>query len=186
MSEKKTKPATKVKPVKAAKRGRKKKTGLLIPHVRVLRALKRAKWNTLGRTQLAERAGFSPISGTINRALAGIKKDSPQAKKHGCQPHKGLLDLGLVEEVRLDDESKKGWVYKLTKEGDKALEKFEGTVGEVRDRKTCVNTRYVKAQEKEKAKRAKQRAKKAAAKEKPPAAVESNGEKVQEESLATA
>lgn len=156
---------------KKSSKGRKPKKGLLLPHVRVLRALKRAKGTPLTRVQLAERAGFSPISGTINRALAGVQSNSPQAKSGAARPHKGLLDLGFVSTRHVIDQTAgvNEWVYELTAKGDKALESFDGTIGEVRSAKSCTNERYVKAHERQKAAKKRKRAKKDAAK------TESNG-----------
>lgn len=72
---------------------------LRIPQARVLRALMPGsaakKPPRLTRVELAEHAGFSTTSGTINRVLHGI----PQGSSSG-NPHPGLLDLGYVTLVR--------------------------------------------------------------------------------------
>lgn len=167
MSETKTeKKETKVKKVKR----------LPVPHVRILRALKRAKGRALTRGEVNERAGFSPLSGTINRAMGGVAKDSQGAKSGSARPQKGLIDLGLVKKRKRIDETAgiNEWVYELTAAGEKALDDFEGTVGEVRDKKLSTNQRYVKQWEKDKANRVKEREKAKAEKEKETA--ETNGD----------
>ena len=171
----KTETKTKVKPVKEKKVKR-----MPVPQVRVLRALKRAKGRALTRGELNERSGFSPLSGTINRALGGVAKDAQQVKSGSANPQKGLVDAGLVKKRKRIDETAgiNEWVYEITPAGDKALEDFDGTVGEVREAKLCVNQRYVKQWEKDKAKRAKEREKTKAEKEtKPKVETTSNGHK---------
>ena len=75
--------------------------GLRIPQARVLRTLMPQSGSkslpVLTRVQLAKNAGFSPTSGTINRVLHGIRKGSSSG-----HPHKGLLDLGLLETTERD------------------------------------------------------------------------------------
>jgi hypothetical protein len=110
---------------------------LRLPQARVLRALmptgdgKTAP--VLTRVQLAQRAGFSPTSGTINRALHGIHPDSSSGS-----PYQGLLDLGLVGEVELDGIK----AYRITPDGRKAIEKL-GELPKLKEKASCTNYRYL-------------------------------------------
>jgi hypothetical protein len=72
------------------------KAELRVPQARVLNALLSLdKGATLTRTNLAERAGFNPTTGMINRVLHGIPKGSSSG-----EAHPGLLELGYV--IRTD------------------------------------------------------------------------------------
>ncbi len=111
---------------------------LRVPHARVLHALMpKGDSDTvpvLTRVQLAERAGFSPTSGTINRALHGIHTGSPSGS-----PYQGLLDIGLVDEVELDGIK----AYQITLDGCKAIEKVVGELPKLKDKASCTNYRYL-------------------------------------------
>jgi hypothetical protein len=87
----------------------------------------------LTRVQLAERAGFTPTSGTINRALHGIHTGSPSGS-----PYQGLLDLGLVDEVELHGIK----AYQINPAGRKAIEKL-GELPKPKDKASCTNYRYL-------------------------------------------
>ena len=114
-----------------------------VPQFRVLKALqpKAGKSPILTRTVLAERAGFRPGSGTINRALLGIAKGSSSG-----DPYKGLLDLGYVRTIVIPldgDRTENG--YQITAPGVKAAKAYakDRKVGKVRSAKASTNHRYV-------------------------------------------
>ena len=92
-----------------------------IPQARCLQALSRAKTKkqVLSRSKLAVAAGFSETSGTINRVLHGIPKGSSSG-----DPHKGIIDLGLVKPLTLDIDGHKETNYQITGAGKKALAAF--------------------------------------------------------------
>src|ERR1019366_6901961 len=110
---------------------------LRVPQARALRALVPTNSDgslpALTRVQLAERAGFSPTSGTINRVLHGIREGSPSGN-----PHKGLLDLGLVVPINLRGITE----YQITTEGLRAIEKHT-ELPRLRDKAICINYRYL-------------------------------------------
>jgi hypothetical protein len=110
---------------------------LSIPQARVLRALMPTDGSEslpkLTRVQLGQRAGFTRISGTINRALHGIREGSSSGN-----PHKGLLDLELVAAVELNGILE----YQITTEGMKAIARHP-ELPELRDKTLCINNRYL-------------------------------------------
>jgi len=110
---------------------------LRVPQARVLRALMPLNRDddppALTRVQLAQRAGFSPTAGTINRVLHGIHEGSSSGN-----PHKGLLDRGLVVAIDLNGITE----YQITPEGIKAIEKYP-QLPELRDKAICINNRYL-------------------------------------------
>ena len=123
-----------------------KSVELLIPQVRVLKALASVNGDgLLSRAKLATRCGWSPISGTVNRALHGVAKNSKQAASEVCTPHKGLLALKLVEyvDVQLDgDKTDHG--YRLLPAGKKALAAWlkDNKLPKMRSKEASVNKRY--------------------------------------------
>ena len=110
---------------------------LRLPQARVLRALMPTDDSKAGpvltRVQLAQRAGFSQTSGTINRALHGIHTGSPSGS-----PYQGLLEIGLVDEVELDGIK----AYQITLDGCEAIEKL-GELPKLKDKASCTNYRYL-------------------------------------------
>lgn len=111
--------------------------GLRIPQARVLRALMPKSGSktrpVLTPVELAENAGFSPTSGTINRVLHGIPKGSSSGN-----PHKGLLDLGLLSAIDQDGST----AYRITTAGIKAVERHP-KLPKMRDKEICINNRYL-------------------------------------------
>jgi hypothetical protein len=99
------------------------------------------------RIDLARKAGFKPGSGTINVVLHGIKKGSKYAR-----PHKGALDLGLIEKVEVEvDGDRTETVYRIGLAGTEALHAYEHSetfsakkARKVREASLCVNKRYKK------------------------------------------
>lgn len=87
----------------------------------------------LTRVELAERAGFSTTSGTINRVLHGVSENSSSGG-----PHKGLLDLQLLERVVEGGINR----YRITPAGIKAI-KAHPELPEMRDKDICINNRYL-------------------------------------------
>ena len=122
---------------------------LRTPQVRVLAALQPtysddppSEWPLVNRAQLAVRAGYTAISGTITRVLNGIRAGSSSG-----DPHPGLLVRGLVEVVILDVEGVSEVNYRATAKGVMAYLRHTescGRVPEVRDRDTYINDRYRK------------------------------------------
>ena len=115
---------------------------LKVPQARVLKALLKAGGSGLTRGQLSVAAGFSAISGTVNRALHGIKRSAPQAEY--ANPHPGLLKLGFVTAHTLDVDIPEVR-YRVSQSGKKALAAFlsERKLGKTRDKSVCVNHRYM-------------------------------------------
>ena len=119
---------------------------LLTPQARVLAALMpddasepNFLWRVINRAQLGVRAGYSPISGTITRALNGIR---PNNTSSGT-PHLGLIGLGLVEVVKLDICDIEEINYRATPAGVEAYRAYVAVHGElpiVKDAGTCSNT----------------------------------------------
>lgn len=110
---------------------------LRIPQARVLLALVPKSGSktlpVLPRVELAKSAGFSPTSGTINRALHGIPKGSSSG-----HPHKGLLALGLLECI--DRNGITG--YRITPSGLNAAGEY-ADLPKMRDKTICINSRYL-------------------------------------------
>lgn len=123
-------------------------TKLRIPQARVLAALvpdpnaDPMDWPMLNRALLGVRAGYTAISGTVTRALKGIYPGSSSG-----DPHPGLLDRKLIEEVVLDVDGVKEVNYRATAAGVAAYRTHIATVGglpKVKDRAICTNDRYAK------------------------------------------
>ena len=101
-----------------------------------------SEWPLLNRANLSVNAGYTAISGTMTRALNGIKEDSSSG-----DAHPGLLTLGYVEEVVLDVEGVKEVNYRATVVGAVAYLEWaavNGGVPQVKDRAMCINDRYKK------------------------------------------
>lgn len=120
---------------------------LRTPQARVLAALQPeypddpvSEWPLITRAQLAVRAGYTAISGTLTRALNGQRPGGVN------EPHPGLLALGFIEEVVLDIEGRREVNYRSTAAGvRKYADHVAGSNGrlpEVRDRTICINDRY--------------------------------------------
>lgn len=125
-------------------------TGLRVPQARVLRALvpppeyadhpelRDTEWPCLPRARLGVRAGYTAISGTVTRALNGIREGSSSG-----DPHPGLLARGLVEVVRLDVEGEVEDCYRATPAGVAAYRAHVAEHGEelppVRDAVSSTN-----------------------------------------------
>lgn len=126
-----------------------KKHVLRIPQSRVLAALVPqdtswpvSEWPLLNRANLSVNAGYTAISGTMTRALNGIREGSSSG-----DAHPGLLTLGYIEEVVLDIEGVKEVNYRATPTGVLAYLEWvavNGGVPQVKDRATCINDRYKK------------------------------------------
>lgn len=127
-------------------------TGLRTPQARVLRALMPdfpedppTEWPLLTRAALGVKAGYTAISGTITRALNGIREGSSSGDSHP-----GLLARGLVEVEEIDIEGVSESNYRATAAGVKEYQEFILTNGDklppVKDITTCTNDRYKKEQ----------------------------------------
>lgn len=122
---------------------------LRTPQARVLEALMPqyaddplCDWPTVNRAQLGIRAGYNTvggvvISGTVTRALNGIRPGSSSG-----DPHPGLLSLGYVEELVFDIEGVKEVNYRITAAGVAAYQAHISAAGGLpppRDAASCVN-----------------------------------------------
>lgn len=123
---------------------------LRVPQARVLAALvpedptwPETDWPLLTRANLGVNAGYTAISGTVTRALNGIKPGSSSG-----DAHPGLLTLGYIQEIVLDVEGVQEVNYRATKIGVVAYLAWTTSNGnklpEVKDRVTCINDRYRK------------------------------------------
>ena len=142
----KLKATAKGKTKNAAKPAGKLHDGLRLPQYRTLRALlpnANGQKPCYSRAKLSVKAGFSAISGTINRALHGIKRNAPQAEYAGA--HKGLLGLGLVKEIEQNIDDTRSVEYEITAPGIKAVARYaksHGTNRKLRSREASINLRY--------------------------------------------
>lgn len=119
------------------------------PQARVLAALQPddptdqiIDWPLVTRAQLAVRAGYTAISGTVTRALNGIREGSSSG-----DPHPGLLARGMIVEVTLDVEGTKEVNYRATDLGVRAYQAYlaeRGGLPALKDAATCTNDRYKK------------------------------------------
>lgn len=121
---------------------------LRIPQARVLAALMPAnaddpptEWPMIARSQLGLCAGYSAASGTVTRALNGVREGSTS-----CEPHQGLLSRGLVEEIILDIMGVAETNYRATMLGVQAYRAYAAAnnLPAMRERHTYINDRYKK------------------------------------------
>lgn len=102
-----------------------------------------SEWPLINRAQLGVRAGYTAISGTVTRALNGIRPGSSSG-----DAHPGLLALKLVEEVMVDIEGRQEVNYRATAEGIRVYKAYLASLGgelpKVRDKEACTNDRYKK------------------------------------------
>lgn len=121
------------------------KIELRVPQARVLHALMPehpedppSEWPTLSRAVLGVRAGYTAISGSITRALNGIRPGSSSG-----DAHLGLIALKLVEVEELDIDGLVETNYRITAEGIKEFKIFLANNGSalppLRDAALCVN-----------------------------------------------
>ncbi len=124
---------------------------LRVPQARILRALMpddpsgpRSNWPTLTRPVLAQLAGYTPISGSVTRALVGIREGSSSG-----DPHLGVVQLELVRVMELNMDGVTEINYRITPLGIAALHQFLASGGKlppVRDPSVHTNNRYLSAQ----------------------------------------
>lgn len=113
---------------------------LTVPQIRVLLVLREGA--SISRAELAERSGYTSLSGTITRAINGVKGDSSSGK-----PMKGLVDLQLVttEQLVIEDGVTET-VYTITTLGKELIEEYVesygASAGPVRDKELSTNDRY--------------------------------------------
>lgn len=130
-------------------------TGLALrtPQARVLAALMPyspddhpSEWPLLTRAALGVRAGYTAISGTVTRALNGIRS---YGTRTSGDPHPGLLERGMVETVSVDVDGKAETNHRITPLGIQAYQAYAAVYGSVptnRDAASCTNHRYKKEQ----------------------------------------
>lgn len=124
---------------------------LRVPQARILRALMpvdprdlQDEWPLLTRGVMAIRAGYSPISGTVSKALLGIK----ESNKTSGDPHPGIVQLKLVETTELNIDGVIETNYRITKLGIRAFQRFVAEGGKlppVREPSVHTNQRYAKS-----------------------------------------
>lgn len=122
------------------------KIDLRIPQARVLHALMPdrpddppSEWPILCRAVLGLRAGYTAISGSITRALNGIRPGSSSG-----DAHLGLIALGLVVADEVDVDGVVEQSYRITTAGVREFKAFFARNGSalppLRDAALCVNT----------------------------------------------
>ena len=131
-----------------------KRDKLRIPQVRILAALMpdrpsdpRTDWPLLTRAYLAVRAGYTPISGSVTRALNGIRPGS-SSDARGSKPgqgHLGLIARGYVDDVPIDLDGLIEANYRITATGIVAYQSFiaeGGRIPPLKPAEVCINKRY--------------------------------------------
>lgn len=123
------------------------KPTLRTPQARILAALMPTDstypifdWPLYTRAALGTAAGYTAISGSVTRALNGIRPGSSSG-----DAHLGLIALGLVEEVVLDIDGVAETNYRTTAAGIVAYRAYISRIGELpaqRDKSSCINDRY--------------------------------------------
>ena len=122
------------------------KSALRVPQARVLRVLMPAPgadlidWPLVTRAQLGLRAGYTGTSGSVTRAMNGIREGSSSG-----DAHPGLLERGLVEVEVLDIEDVAEDNYRITPRGIEELCAWEAAgnrLPTVKDRAKATNKRY--------------------------------------------
>lgn len=119
---------------------------LRVPQARLLQALVPkdptsywTEWPLLSRAALGVRAGYTAVSGTVNRALRGIARTCSTG-----EAHLGLLGLGLVVEVEVDVDGLRELGYRATPLGVEAYRAYlaqrGGALPGHRDKAISVNT----------------------------------------------
>lgn len=114
-------------------------------------------WPVVNRAQLAARAGFTAISGSITRALNGVRPGSTSDARRDAdgnivelgKGHPGLLAMGLVVEIPLDIEGVVEVNYRATLDGVRAYRAYIAQHGELpppRDRETSTNVNQGKGE----------------------------------------
>lgn len=126
-------------------------TSLRTPQARLLNALMPKNpgdepfdWPLLNRSALGVQAGYTAISGTVTRALNGVPEGSPN------NPHPGLLERRLIEEVEIELDSGVEINYRITAIGVIVFKQWladGNTIPPPRDKSLCTNDRYRKTQD---------------------------------------
>lgn len=119
--------------------GQPQKDKLRLPQVRVLEALRHIR-GAIPLKTLSSKAGFTSLSGTLTRALHGLKEGSSSGAAHP-----GLLELGLIESEEVDWDGMKEVVYRLTDKGREWLpDEAKAALPTKRDEVASTNKRYRK------------------------------------------
>lgn len=122
---------------------------LRTPQARVLAALQPddpsdplIDWPLVTRAQLGVRAGYTAISGTVTRALNGIRPGNTTSG----DPHPGLLERGMIEEVVLDIEGVREVNYRATALGVRAYQAYiaahKNKLPDLKPADLCTNDHY--------------------------------------------
>jgi len=123
---------------------------LRVPQARVLLALQPdchedpfSEWPLLTRAMLGVKAGYTPLSGSITRALNGVRDGSSSGP-----PQRGLIELGMVEVISLNIEGLTEDNYRITPTGVTAISSYlkenGGDLPPLKDVAICTNNRYRK------------------------------------------
>lgn len=125
---------------------------LRTPQARVLQALMPIdltepphEWPILRRGEMAVRAGYTAISGTITRVLNGIKAGSSSG-----DPHQGLLELGYIDIIKIDVDGISEVYYRINPVGASVYINYTAInrqLPPLKDRTACTNIRYQKGEE---------------------------------------
>jgi len=110
------------------------------PQARLLVVLSGEDCPPLTKAALAEAAGFSAGSGTINSSLNGVPEGSSSGP---ARP--GLLEMGFVKRFPLDIDGVEEVVHVITEEGRAALAAYMETHGglpKMRSKEASTNRRY--------------------------------------------
>lgn len=133
------------------RRGPTPAAGLRVPQARLLAALlppypddPPEEWPLITRAVLAVRAGYTAISGSVTRALNGIREGSSSG-----DAHPGLRALGHVEVVEIDVDGLIEDNYRITPTGIAAIQAWLAAnpdgLPDVRDADSATNHRYREA-----------------------------------------
>lgn len=102
----------------------------------MLRAI--AERGAIARTLLADAAGFSRLSGSVTRALHGLREGSSSGAAHP-----GLITLGLVVVEQLDLDGVKEETVVVTELGKRVAAALgDAPLPKPRDKAASVNRRY--------------------------------------------
>lgn len=110
------------------------------PQARLLVVLSEEDCPPLTKARLAEAAGFSAGSGTINSSLNEVPEGSSSGP---ARP--GLLEIGFVQRFSLDIDGVEEVVHIITEAGREALKVYMATHGKLpkmRSREASTNKRY--------------------------------------------
>lgn len=123
-----------------------KEEGLRVPQARILSVLmpeneddKWFDWPVYPRSELNHKAGYTEMSGSVTRALNGIRETNQKSGKK----HKGLIARGLVEAVEIELADGVDTGYRITRAGIDAMRAHNKPLPKMRDTAHYTNRRYI-------------------------------------------